>query len=169
MIAGYLILFAFVWAVCSVYYQAVVRPFARDAARFDLFAIRDELRSMAIKGEVDQNTYAFGHLESMLNNMVHLCKWYNVGTVIEFVAMKRDQIAYPLVEKFDEEAPESLKKLEHQAMRCMLTVMVANSPVWMFSCGAVAVVGLLWKRQKTAWVERENRVIWHSDSELSLA
>jgi len=53
----------FAWVLCSVFYSQVVRPVLRDCVRFKLFALRDDLRRMAVMGQIPAERKIVGMLQ----------------------------------------------------------------------------------------------------------
>src|SRR3984893_15013569 len=101
---------SFAWVLCSVFYSQVVRPVFRDKARFRLFALRDDLRRMAITGEISGSSDNYLYLERMLCRLIDRCFWYTWSSFFEFICQFRD--ARPPFEaiQFDEKAPPKLKQ-----------------------------------------------------------
>ena len=158
-----LLLFAFIWAVSSVYYQAVIRPHVHDQTRFAIFRIRDELRAKAISHDVDAESFSFRHLESMLNRMIRICDWYSFACLIEFHVIHRERPTNQDIERFDREASPALKLLESDALHKMLSVMVVNSPGWLAVAGVVLVIDALRHKAVRTWIEVRNRALWYDD------
>lgn len=155
---------AFVWFIVSIYYQFAFRPFACDSIRFSVFRIRDDLRRLAISKEVDPSSFAFCHLETMLNRMIHTCAWYGVSSFIEFRLTHGSAPPHPDIERFDAEAPQSLKALESEALDEMLKIMVVNSPGWLAVASVAFVCAALKRKAIRSSVTVSNRILWYADA-----
>lgn len=162
------VVLAFVLAVASIYYQSVVRPFVQDYVKFEIFRTRDELRQMAISGEIDPSIFAFRHLEHMLNQMIRTSRWYSVSRLIEFHFLQRQAAPPADISRFDNEATPELKQLESRALDAMLTVMAANSPGWMTVAVIVFAAAALKHHALKSWIKMQNRSLWYDDGRHAL-
>ncbi len=152
--------FCLMWCVTSIFYQSVIRRFGTDSTRFELFAIRDELREKAIAGRLDKNSFAFQYLETMLNCMVHFCGEYSVYHVIESrlrTDVRTNNLDY---ERFAIEASSELRELEERAMNRMMFSLIINSPGWILFSGMACLVMTIARGQYEFWLSQQNRVVW---------
>lgn len=157
------LVFAFVWAVVSFYYQQAIRPYICDVVRFAIFRRRDLLREMAVSGEADCHSFAFRYLEDLFNRMVRSCSWVSISTFIEFEMSRGKEATTPDIQRFDQEAPKQLKRLEEEALDCMMLVMAGNSPGWTLMAALVYMVSKVSGWALERWVHMRTRVLWHED------
>jgi len=156
----------FAWVLCSVFYSQVVRPVLRDCVRFKLFALRDDLRRMAVMGEIAPSSFNYSYLEGMLCRLINRCFWYTWSSFFEFILRFRN--AQPPVDacRFDEKAPPALKRIFDDTMRIMLRALVVNSPVITVVVFAVVVVagsfGAAWKR----WLKLQAKLFFQEPLEV---
>jgi hypothetical protein len=159
MFTGTIVLSVFAWAVLRMFYGFAVIPALRDKARFELYAVRDELRAMAIAGEIDPTSFSFNYFENVLNAMTRLCAVHSVSRLIYFAA-HLDEVPQERIDeraRFNSEAPQHLKALESRSMKTMMRVMFANSPLFcVFALIASFVYGAI--RQT---IELKNVLMWH--------
>lgn len=159
MILGYILLIIYILSLAAIFYSFAILPVLRDQTKFRLYKIRDDLRALAINGQIDPDTYAFRHLEGMLNVMVRQCVRHNVSNMMYF--MLTNQISrddFTEMDQFQKEAPEPLKAMEKEAMRRMFTVMLQNSVVFVMFAGVLLAVHKSFK----SFVELKNRLLWHA-------
>lgn len=124
-VMAFLIVLSFVWILLSAYYRLAIRPILHRRAKYKVFALRDEVRRLAEKGEVDAQSFSFRHVEGMLNGMIRSCESYNAASLVSCTTsddVKRE------IEKFDTEAPECLKEIERKSLHVMLNILASNSP-----------------------------------------
>lgn len=158
MIIGFCLLVAVVWTLFSLLYDYGLLPSLHDQTRFELFALRDELRGLAIRGQVDKSSFAFTQLETVLNRMTRMCQWYSVSNMLYVMAMmKPDEEASEERQRFDAEASEALKDIERRAMESMMRVLFMNSPVFVVISGAIILTSAAFKRS----IEWRNRLMWY--------
>lgn len=166
MILGYILVAILAWALVSFFYDAGVLPCLRDRAKFELFRLRDELRDLAINCQVEPDSFAFQHLETMLNRMTRLCVRYSVSDMFYVTcAVKIDPESLDEVRRFDAEASGQLKFIERRAIESMVRIMFVNSPVFVIFAGAIILTSEACKRS----IEFKNRVFWHDNPAISSA
>ena len=118
------------WAMCSMFYTGVVRPGLRDEARYLLFAERDELRRLAIDGNVDPSSFPYMYLERFLCKLIDHCYWYSFGNIWEFFKLHPDAPLPADAARFERKAPEELKAIRDRAISHIILAMAINSPIY---------------------------------------
>ena len=161
---GFILLLVFAWTLTRLFYDKAVLPRLRDQARFRLYAIRDELRNVAIENHLAADTFAFRYFEDMLNRMTRMCDVHSVSNLLYFcwtVEIPDSWIADR--KRFEAEAPEDVKGLEQTAVRIMMSIMLSNSPMFCVFASAVTVVNGALRRT----IEMKNRLLWADEGGMS--
>jgi len=155
----YMLALAFsVYFVFSLFYHTALRPMLCDRARFRLFALRDDLRRLAIEGEVEPSSFQYQYLERLLCRLIEKCSWFSWSSFFEF--LWRNNQAQPSHDslRFEAEASDSLKTIHDQTISGMARVMLTNSPIWTLTIALVLAIadafGWAWKR----WVEIKTKI-----------
>jgi hypothetical protein len=159
-----MLLVAVLWLAVNVFYQYIARHWLRDRARFRLFAIRDELRRLAITDRVDARSFAYRHLEASINGMVHSCTRLGFCHLLEFSMQKHELPAE--IQRFDREAPTELKELDRRATDAVLGAMMANSPGWMLVGAVVLGFSEMYGIAFRNWISLKTRLLWSDASML---
>lgn len=158
MTLGLAVIFVLTWTLCSIMYNMGVLPCLRDRGRFELFALRDELRDLAINCQADANSFAFRHLEAVLNRMTKMCNYHTVSNMMFAMIMYHvDENTASDFKRFDAEASKQLKHIERRALDSMMRVMFANSPMFVMFAGLIYLTSEACKRS----MELKNRLLWH--------
>jgi hypothetical protein len=99
-----------------VFYWMVIRPTFLTRIHYQIFALRDSLRSLAIDGHCDASSSSFRYLEGMLNEMITRTFSYSV---LEFFGAS-----------FQGEVDTDLRSIKDEGLRLMELAMFLNSPWW---------------------------------------
>jgi hypothetical protein len=160
----FILVVAVIWFVMGFYWRYAVRPFLQDVARFQVFKVRDELRNSAIAREVNPESFSYGFLERMLNNMVHSCSWFSFSVLIEYMVFHGVKETEAM-KKFDREASPELKRFEETALRAVAPAVMANSLGW--TCVGIACYAV--SRVRAYFIEKlanRSRVFWHDEQAI---
>lgn len=153
-----------VWSLGSIFYHRIIKLTLQDRIKFKIFALRDELRRMGISQECNPDSFSYQYLEKILNLMVSYCDRYTIGTLLKFKIQKPDLTdPIKITEQFDAEAPLILKKIEDDALQCMIFMAVVNSPCWalsIFYWYALLHVFNWTKKKYDSYSDTGNRFIW---------
>ena|SRR3990167_7736061 len=164
MLLGYIAFFAFAWALMSLFYGFAIAPCLRDRARFELYALRDQLRDLALSCQAEPQSFSFRHLETMLNRMTRMCDLHNISNMVYVMLMvKVDQNTLREHQRFDAEATGQLKQIERHAIDSMVCVMFVNSPQFMLLAGMIVLTSQACKHS----IELKNRLLWHDYPSIS--
>lgn len=146
-----------------VLYWHVIRPVLLRGLLFRLFARRDALRWMAIEGEIDIQSYAYGKMETILCKTIAVVPHTSMTSMVwAAVTEGVDQEALEEWQRFEKEAPEKILKYRSKTMVDVFGLVMVNSPLW--ALGLAAFVLFLWVigrfhkmlfiRQADAFVDR---------------
>jgi hypothetical protein len=121
------------WFVLRHFYRNSVHPYFMDRARFQVFAIRDELRQIQMSRRFSKNeARSIAFMEQALNGAVKHCAIFRLG---EFLAdsisppSKVDLEQLKRFEEFRKYLPEELTHLDARFGRAAGMMMIANSPL----------------------------------------
>jgi hypothetical protein len=146
------------------FYWTVIRPTFLTRIRYQMFALRDSLRSLAIKGRCDASSFSFRHLEGMLNEMAAQTFSYSVSDLLEFlildVLMSRqteaEGKARQEIDRFQAEAGRDLRSIEDESLRLIKVAMLLNSPWWSLFGSMILLVRSIKRR-----IDVCNRGVWY--------
>jgi hypothetical protein len=130
-----------VYTVFSIFYTTAIRPMFCDRTRFRLFALRDQLRRLAIDEEVKPSSFEYRYLELMLCRLIDKCAWYSWSSFIEFFVKNRHARQSADSVRFQAKASESLLRIHDGAIVETMKVMLTNSPIWTLTLFFVFCVG----------------------------
>lgn len=153
--------FIFTLTVASLVFKLAIQPVLRDSIRFKLFAERDRLRQIAIDRVIDEDGFAFRHIEMMLNCMIVGVDEFDIRTVAERSRQKLDRRVNQKIEsdlaRFSNEATDELKQIEARSLRWMTLALGYNTPTILLVC-----VGAVWARKCTNFIKQKQRNYWYS-------
>jgi hypothetical protein len=152
----------FACVLCSIFYTQVVRPVLRDGVRFKLFALRDDLRRMAINGEISASSFHYSYLEKMLCRLIDRCFWYTWGSLFEFIV--RFWEVRPSAEsiRFKQKSPPALKQIFQKAIRVMIDVLNVNSHGTTIAIFAVLKVAGLFGAAWKHWLKLRAQIFFET-------
>jgi hypothetical protein len=163
------------FACMFLLYHFAIRRVLIDLVRFRIFAFRDELRRMAMDGNIKPTSFAFTHLERSLCNLVTIAPHMNMYLFAQF-SFWQHAISTPSRQlRFNEVAPAQLKRLEKKALQALFWVLIINSPLGAILCAVAAAwviigihIGFLarrWVAAQRARLERKGRALLDRDLE----
>ena len=120
------------WSLLSIFYWYAARPVLHKAILFRIYAKRDELRGMAIEGEVDPNSFAYNFLEYRMCQFAYVSPELTVYNLLRFYFNQEMRKPYPEMERFQREASDQLKKLWFETTKNIALMLLANSPILSF-------------------------------------
>jgi hypothetical protein len=122
-----------------VFYRLALRPILLDRIRFKIFKLRDDLRDMAIRGDIKPTLFAYKHLERSLCKLITLVPALNMYQFTQFVLWQKFLPEPSSREmRFEEVALPKLREIDNEAVLSMFWVILVNSPL-----GAVLLVPAL--------------------------
>ena len=122
-----------------IFYRLAVRPVLLDRIRFKIFRLRDDLRDMAICGDIKPTLFAYTHLERSLCRLVVIVPALNMYQFTQFVLWQKylpERSSRDM--RFEEVAPQRLREISNKAVATLFGVILVNSPL-----GAVAIIPAL--------------------------
>lgn len=121
-----LLLVLVTWTVAGLFYDYVIRPVLRDRIRFRLFAIRDELRRLAIDQKIEARSTNYRFMERMLCRAINKCEWFTWQHFGEYI-VSAGEVPKDIV-VFEESATNELKEIRDRSVLELLVIMDVNSP-----------------------------------------
>ncbi len=138
-------LVAFVICVLfSLFYWHVFYAITVRSLRYELFAIRDEVRRLAVERRMVESS-SFRKLESLINDTIRLGPHISLLSFGLFIAQK-PPIDREEINRFNDEAPKEFRKLRDKTAKTLLVTMMLNSP-WAVCFGSLLFL-VLWARGK---------------------
>jgi hypothetical protein len=119
-----------------VFYRFAVRPVLLDRIRFKIFRLRDDLRDMAICGDIKPTLFAYTHLERSLCRLVVIVPALNMYQFTQFMLWQKylpERSARDM--RFEEVAPPRLREISNKAVATLFGAILVNSPL-----GAMAIL-----------------------------
>jgi hypothetical protein len=123
-----LLVFGFVWATFSIYYQSAIRPLAADWALFRLKESRIKLEDLASAGTIAADSFPYSFACRVLDGQLNSIQWIGVGTVIEFLLFGNCPEAREAAARFDRESPRDIKSILSDNSPAVTSAIIANSP-----------------------------------------
>ena len=139
---GYLML-AFIGTILvSLFYWHVVRPVFMQAIRYRLFARRDNLRSLAINGSEDCQSFSYSYLEEFINKTIGYVPSIGFVSFLMYSFVERDSPNNETNIRFQTEASKELSDIRDKTIQDALMMMTFNSPIMVIIAIMIAMV--LW-------------------------
>ena len=110
--------------IFSAFYWGVMRPVLLIRSQYRIYALRDALRSMAIRGEASHRSHAYQYLEDFMNKAICILPTVSVNTLLRFAVAEPSEGMV----RFDEEASEELQHLREAARTESMWIILMNSP-----------------------------------------
>ena len=131
-----LLLVVLTFGLLFVFYRLALRPVLLDWVRFKIFKLRDDLRDMAIRGEIKPTLFAYKHLERSLCALIAIAPALNMYHFTQFVLWQK-YLPEPSSRdmRFEEVAPQRLREIDEEAVTTLFWVILINSPL-----GAVLLI-----------------------------
>lgn len=149
---AFFVAFGLLWFWLSVLYQSAIRPVLNDRARFRLFRLRDELRSRGMNGEWNVQGFPYLFMEARLNRLIKLSHGITLGHILEFFILNPTPTRSKAVIRFEQEAPDELRRLDQSAMESLIWSVMVNSPGWVALSGALGLIGSMFGWVLKNWV-----------------
>lgn len=153
----------------SLFYWQIVRPVFMLAIRYKLFALRDELRSMAISQTESLESFSYQNMEWLINKSIHLIPSTSLAKFIIYMA--RSKAKSESSERFEKEGSAALKSIRNRVVSLTICGLSVNSPLVVI--GAFIMASVLWvsgKINKYILIKRtENFVSGLTDGRLAPA
>jgi hypothetical protein len=147
-----------VYAFFSIFYHYVARPMLCDRGRFRLFALRDQLRGLAIDGKVSASSFEYQYLEALLCRLVEKCSWFSVSSLFESLHRNKNAELSPDAVRFEAEASDEVKEIYYTAIFAMMRVMFNNSPVWTLILTVVFSISKLFGWATKQWLDIKAKI-----------
>lgn len=129
--------------VClSAFYWFAIRPALLNSVRYKIFALRDNLRGLAIDEKIKAEGFAYEHLEKTLCNLIGMAPVLNIYQFGQFMIWRKEFHTSSREIRFKENAPHELAEMHQQAIESLFWVLLINSPL-----GGIAIailVGFVW-------------------------
>ncbi len=117
------------WVVLSVMYWRLARRTFHDAILFRIYEKRDRLRSLAIEGEVNADSFEYEFLEKRLCQTAYASPEITVFNFIRFCLSDESKEPSPELDRFCREASPDVQRIWVAAIDDVKLMMLANSPV----------------------------------------
>ncbi len=147
-----------VYAFFSTFYHYIARPMFVDRGRFRVFALRDELRGLAIEGKVSSSSFEYQYLEALLCRLIEKCSWFSVSSLFESLHRNKNAELSPNAVKFEAEASDEVKEIYYRALFEMMGVMFNNSPVWRLILTVVFSISKLFGWATKQWLDIKAKI-----------
>ncbi len=122
----YLVPLALGWMILSLLYWKVVYPLIEDRILFKVYEARDELRRMAIEGDINPESQNYAYLEERLCSRIYHCG-ITTWRFLKFYVGNDSSVSTEL-QDFRETATEHEEQLLQTSSFLFLAMMFANSP-----------------------------------------
>jgi hypothetical protein len=146
------------YVIFSLFYERAIRPMLCDRTRFKLFALRDQLRRLAIDSEIQATSPEYQYLERLICKLVDKCPWFSWGSFFEFLYRHRDAELSIEAKHFNENADPQLKAIYVQAVDGMTRLLLTNSPVWTVVLGVCLGAALIFNEAWRQWIEIQKMI-----------
>ncbi|HEU0010726.1 MAG TPA: hypothetical protein VFT34_12990 [Verrucomicrobiae bacterium] len=157
------LIFAFLVCLCvSLFYWHVLHKVALERLRFRLFAQRDELRCLALRGIETSDSFCFKEAAQLLNSTLQLMPSVSLASFCWYAFRTRSEPTPSDSMRYNAEASEKLKSVRQETIERALTIMALNSPLLCIA-GAFAVL-VTWltgvaKEKKAAFLQDVERYV----------
>ena len=125
----YLAALLVIFCAISLFYWTVAQPVLVRRCVFRLFALRDDLRWEQIKGELDEKDENVQTLNHIIGAIIANASMISLLRFIVFCIRTRNDEIPEEIERYQREAPETVKKFNHSAIEISYFVMLINSPL----------------------------------------
>jgi hypothetical protein len=157
----YMLALAFgAYVIFSLFYEYAARPMLCDRVRFRIFALRDQLRRLAIDEKISAESFEYIYLERFLCRLIEKCSWLSWSSLIEFIWKNRANARElpPDAVKFEAEANDTLKGIYYTAIMESIGAMLVNSPIWTLFLPILLCFGKLFGWAIKQWVEFKTKI-----------
>ena len=146
------------YAFFSTFYHYVARPVLVDRGRFRIFALRDQLRGLAIEGKISASSFEYQYLEALLCRLIEKCSWFSVSSLFESLQRNKNAELSPNAVRFEAEASDEVKEIYYRAIFEMMGVMFNNSPVWTLILTVVFSISKLFGWATKQWLDIKAKI-----------
>ena len=132
---GYFLVTFLVVALYHFVYESIVAPSLRLKLRFDLFVLRDRVRSLKIENPEGFQDKHFHYLQDSINTLLALLARFDFATLSRIeTEIKRDPAMQKRAEErsriLDDCQLEEARKIRHQTLRLASVALALNSGGW---------------------------------------
>lgn len=134
----------FILAILHFAYEGIILPSIRLKLRYNLFALRDELRLLKLSNKkLDDNT--FRYIQGAINVSIYLLDSINFGLLLTAnrIIARNDEIQKRIKKRNDliEKCQvEEIKQIRRKTYRILRSTLLANSGGWYFYVMPIVVV-----------------------------
>jgi len=161
--------FLVAWFGLRHFYRNAARPIFIESARFDLFALRDELRDIEqSKIFTEDEHQAFRFMENAFNSVIRQADSLSLAgyLYILFKSGLKAPVKSLEFERFEKHAPQELRVLDKKFVTIFQGVLAANSPLLVIGCGllflvAICLSKLLRTKSMLSTLKRDAKVYPH--------
>lgn len=142
------------FACLVIFYWFGIRPVLLNSVRYKIFALRDNLRRLAIDEKINADGFAYAHLEKTLCNLIGMAPVLSIYQFGQFIIWRKEFRTSSREKRFKENAPTELADIQRQAIESLFWVLLINSPL-----GGIALAMLV----SFAWLGaavNSKRKIW---------
>lgn len=157
------------FACLAVLYWFAIRPALLNSVRYKIFALRDNLRGLAIDEKIKADGFAYEHLEKTLCNLIGMAPVLNIYQFGQFMIWRKEFRTSSREKRFKENAPPELAEIHQQAIESLFWVLLINSPL-----GGIALailVGFVWigatmNIRRKMWLARHRKRLEEQGAEF---
>ncbi len=157
-----------VYSFFSIFFHYAIRPMLCDRGRFRIFALRDDLRGLAIERKISASSFEYQYLEKLLCRLIEKCSWFSVSSLFESLHRNKNAELSPDAVKFEAEASDDVKSIYYAALFEMMRVMFNNSPVWTIILTIVFGVSKLFGWATKQWLDIKAKIFIEEPDETGL-
>ncbi len=137
---AWLFIACFLFALWHFVYENILSPTIRDEARFQLFALRDELRHMRHENPEELSLSLFQHLELLINTAIHRMDQVNFVSVSRAIArLRTDERRRQMIQREIEDLLNEIRRSEidrlesihYEIHRSFYLSLLINSGGWL--------------------------------------
>lgn len=123
------IFYGLIVAFAFLIYQAAILPGIRQTLRFEIFKLRDELRSLVVQGVIAEQDKGFvllhGHLNFMVSSLPRFDVYGAFRALESLDAEKREEIGRRL--QLLQETPAQIRGIYEQSLKVFVKALILNS------------------------------------------
>jgi len=128
------------WALLSVLYWTIAHRVLRDSILFRIYEKRDRLRSLAIEGKIDADSFEYNFLEERLCQTAYVMPSMNIYNFARFILSDISKEPLPDLLKFTKVASIESRELWENSIKDVGYMMLLNSPIIAIISGIVFVI-----------------------------
>jgi hypothetical protein len=125
-------------------YQSAILPNIRQSLRLDVFVLRDNLRSLAMRGVVKQDSPAFALLQDNLNFIAGNLFRFDLGNTYRYMSLPDGDSSAQVQEHIElmKTAGPEIRAIYERSLQVVTKALVFNS-LFVFSLFALSVIPLI--------------------------